>query len=179
MRPAGVTLPRPALAVEGRAMTSDENIARALLPLQFIVLALLSGIVVFSGATIYLVTNGRVTADPGLLLPLGPAVGLFALAEFVGFVFVRRGIMDALRRVVEESGTDALPPARLLASFRVLTIIGAAMAEGVSLFGVVVVLLTGNWAAFAVAAVGLLVLVRLFPTRGRYDAFTYRITGAG
>ena len=66
---------------------------------------------------------------------------------------------------------------QLASRFVQLTIIGAAQAEGISLFGLVVYLVTGVQWTLVVPVLGLLLLAVLFPTRDRFRAFAARVTG--
>jgi hypothetical protein len=58
----------------------------------------------------------------------------------------------------------------------VLTLIGCAMAEGASLFGIVALLITGHWLAIVVPALGLALLGLQFPTRAKFSSFADAVT---
>ena len=100
---------------------------------------------------------------PLLLLVLA----LLAMGDLVAYLVIRRSMMDRLRRLLDQ-GSEL---AGLAPSLTVLWIIPAAMAEGAGLLAIVIFLLTGYAVVLAAAAVALLILLGLFPTRDRAAQF--------
>jgi hypothetical protein len=58
-----------------------------------------------------------------------------------------------------------------------VTIVGGSLAEGLSLFGVVVYLLTGHVPALAAPAAGIVALLFLMPSAARIGRLTSMLTG--
>ncbi len=134
------------------------------------------GIVMFAIVTVVFVHTGVVKTNsesaPSLLLALG-AVALFGI---IAYPLLRRSMLGKLRARFEERSTSEIDPAELAPTFHTLTLIGAAMAEGFGLFGTVVLLITGQWAALAAPIIALIALAFLYPTERRLARFTTTIT---
>lgn len=110
-------------------------------------------------------------APPTKLLAI-ICVALMA-AEAVAYVAVRGMIISRVR--VEG---DAPQLVGALRAFMSLSIIGAAMAEGVALFGAIVVLLGGVGLNILLVAVPFAVLLTQFPSQARWESFLERIRAA-
>ena len=107
-------------------------------------------------------------ADQADLAPLLLLVlVLLAAGEVGAYVAIRRSMMARFRRLLDQGGE----PSGLAQHLVPLWIIPAAMAEGLGLFAIVIFLLTGNAIALAPAAIVLLILLGLFPTRDRVAQF--------
>jgi hypothetical protein len=138
---------------------SDEAVARTILTLRLVLLAIALGIIVFSVVAAILVSTDAVPARPELGSSLLPALVAAAVLMMVVFVLVRQVLRADLR------------PEKLLPRFLALTIVSGALAELPSLFGVVVFLLTRQWAALLAPILGLAALVLLFPSRDKFARF--------
>lgn len=104
---------------------------------------------------------------PVLLLVLA----LWVLGDLIAYLILRRFMTPGIRRLLDEGGESSGLTERL----KVLWIISAAMAEGVGLLAIVIFLLTGNAIVLAAAAVAMLILLSLFPTRDRVAQFLSRL----
>jgi len=152
---------------------------RVLRTLRLIVAAMILGVAGFAAVVVVLVSRGFPPHAAGLGRLLLLALGVLAVAEAQTYATVRALIVRRLRRAAEERGPDHVPVEDLAGSFNTITLLGAALVEGASLFALVTVLVTGQWVALAAAAVGLLLLLWLLPTHGRFSAFVAQVTGSG
>ena len=102
-------------------------------------------------------------------------LGVWAALAFGSLVAwpIVRGKQAALAAMALASADDE---ARLVAAQHYLssTIVGAALAEGSTLFAGVGWFLTGHPALFAVSFLGLLAIVLLFPTQDKFERFVER-----
>lgn len=134
---------------------------------RLIVVALMSPMIAFTAIAFVMRQDGG-GSDSTLLFMLA-AVAALALPAYL---IVRRQICASLRR--SASPDDATV---LLGAFQTLTIIGAALAEGVGMLAAVVLLITGNVLAVAGSAVALVGLLASIPTAAAVDAFLIAATG--
>lgn len=105
-----------------------------------------------------------------LLLP--GIVVLLAMSEVMAFFMVRMTVLRTARATfTPEDRQTAWAP------YATLTLIGAAMATGVSVFGVVVFFITAHWLALVPAVICLPVLFALIPTDSRFERFVNTLTG--
>jgi hypothetical protein len=155
---------------------ADEPVARVILTLRLVFFAIAAGIVVFGTVAAVLVAGGTVPARPELGSLLLPALLVAAVLTSVAFLVVRQAILAGLPRTDPAVGAVEMPLPTLLGRFHALTIVGGALAELPSLFGIVVFLLTRQWIALLVPILGLVVLVLLIPSRDRFTRFTERVT---
>ena len=162
---------------------SDES--AALRTLQIIIAALFFGSLIF-GVIAFLLgpvgqqpppatpASGQAAAG-GMPMPamLRLVWGALAAGELLMFPVVRRA---NLKLLVEEPAADEQADREaLMQSFRQLSIIAGALADGAALFGGVILLLTGNPMDLLLVALPLLALAIMFPTAGKWDAFTAKI----
>ena len=157
---------------------------------QILVGALMMGLLMFSGVVVYLrlsgslSTTGRgIAGGPGSGLPdataillIGVMTGLTVVTAIVGFL-LRSVVVRVVRKKVESGETVEQPV--LLLRYQTLTIARAALAEAPALLATVIVMLTGNWLAFIGTGVGLLMLLVVMPSRGKFDVFVRAATGPG
>lgn len=132
--------------------------------LTLVVLGGVAGVAYWRGAA------GRWAGEQDLLLP--GIVVLLAMFEVSAFFVLRITLLRTARaNFVPEDRQSAWAP------YATLTMIGAAMAAGVSVFGAIVFCVTTHWLALIPAAVCLPVLLALYPTDGRFDRFVNTLTG--
>ena len=145
--------------------------------LRLIIPAMAMGVIIFAAIVIFLIAGGRVNTDrePANLLLL--VLAALAVMELAAYVVVRKVIAGNLRRQWLGHAVEDVPPEELAKWFQTLTLVGAALAEGLSLFGLVILLITGNWLAIVAPAIGLLLIARHFPTRDKFNRFAGSITG--
>lgn len=155
---------------------SDDLSARLRI-LQIIVATLIMGLVLFGVIVLFMAlqpsagtSTAGTTQAPTDVLRL---VWAFLLLMEMPFYFVFRGITkrDA---VMNERLTDEY----IFQRYFVITLIGAALAEGVSLFGAVITLISRQPVDAALILPGLLAMALLFPTVGRFDAYRRSIHDA-
>lgn len=155
----------------------DPDLDRRLQPLRLVVVAMAFGIVVLTVVASVLAAGGSMSLKPELAGPLGLALGVFVVVAAVAYTLVRNRMIAGLRQTYDEQSTPDDPATELAPRYVAITIIGAALAEGPSLLGGIVVLLTGQWTALVVPAVGVVVLALLLPTRDRFASFVSQATG--
>ncbi len=142
-------------------MAQNRRIALPLRTVQRILLALMSGVGLF--ATMAVLLRSSVSPNAALRVPLlGTLVGVTALA-IVTYVFTRRSMRARL------SGRKGAAQAELKAGFLPaelagLAILGAALAEGVGLLGVVTFLLTHSWPALVAPGLAMALIAVQVPT---------------
>jgi hypothetical protein len=156
---------------------SNDDVLALLQPLRLIVPAMALGVVIFAAIVIYLITVGGMSTTPDLANLLLATLAALAVILLVTYVIVRKLVTEWLRRSQADPGSGAVAPAAVARGFFTTTLIGAAMAEGLSLFGIVILLVTGNWLALVAPAVGLLLILLQVPTRDRFNRFASSVTG--
>jgi hypothetical protein len=155
----------------------DAEVERAVRVLRIIVAALVMGLVTFIAVAAGLVASGSAVENPEAALPLLVALAGFALAGVPAYVVARLTILKKLRRGVAEGATAAISTDELTRSFTALTIVGCAVAEGASLFAIVILLVTGIWWVLVVPALGIALIVLQAPSRDKFHQFASRATG--
>ena len=156
-------------------MKSGAEIDKGLLQLRIIIGAMMGGIVIFGVAATAMGMNAEFDPDQTKMFLL--ALAGLCVMELPAYFVVRRVLMGKIQSEYQQSRRSEDPSVALLAQMTTLTIIGGAMAEGVSLFALVIVLLTGARVALIVPGLGLIVLSLLFPTRYRLSEFVANVTG--
>jgi hypothetical protein len=154
-----------------------DGVPPSLRQLRLIIPAMAMGVILFAAVVVFLVTSGSITADAALANVLLLALTALAAAELVGYLIARKALTGRLRQQWLGHAAEDVPPHELARAFQALTLIGAAMAEGLSLFGLVIVLVTGSWPAIVAPAIGLLLIALLFPTPDKFSRFAGSITG--
>lgn len=134
---------------------------------RLIVVAIMGPMIAFTAAAFVLRQAGN-DSDAPLLIALAAVVAL-ALPTYL---IVRRQMTASIRQ--RSSPDDG---AALLGAYQTLTIIGAALAEGVGLFAAVILYVTGNVVAVAGSAVALAGLLASIPTTAGVDSFLIAATG--
>jgi len=145
--------------------------------LRLIIPAMAMGVIIFAAIVIFLITGGSMSTDPEPANLLLLVLAAFAVTELAAYVVVRKVVAGNLRRRWLGRAVEDVPSEELVKWFQTLTLVGAALAEGLSLFGLVILLITGNWLAIAAPAIGLLLIARNFPTRDKFNRFAGSITG--
>lgn len=158
---------------------------------QILVFALLAGVIGLATVAVLIgPTSGPAVAPPagapagpagpfGGLDPLVMVMGLLMVGQvpvltFLGVALARQAAGIASRHADEPEARE-----RLLAGLWLnATILRAALAEGVGLFGGVILLLNGDRLALIGIGFALIVLVALIPTRGRLESWIQRAVNA-
>lgn len=141
---------------------------------QLIVLSLVMGVLIFI-AVIELIVKPAppsTTQAPPADLMLMAAGAALLLGLAVSMFIPKRLLLNAARNArTQDEVRDAITPAYVTAS-----VLRGALLEGPSLFGAVVVFLTGDRLGYVIAAIGLLALLISLPTRDRLEALVESIT---
>jgi hypothetical protein len=145
-------------------------------PMQLVVVAMIGGMLAFAVMTLFV--SPRMEHDPALARPLLAALGGMGVMELVAYLVLRQVTLAGLRGRADAGQPQAELDGRILGAWQTLTLIRSAMLEAIGLFGIVIVLLTGRWAWFAVPAAAIAFLVAGFPSRGQLESLSTRITGA-
>ncbi len=157
---------------------ADDAITRMILTVRLVLLAIAAGIIVLGVVAGVLVTGGNIPAQPKLGSLLLPALLVVAAMMVVVFLLVRQLMLAGLRRGEPGDRAGEVPAQKLLGRFQALTIVGGTLVELPALFGVVVFLLTRQWVALLVPALGLGSLILLFPSRDKFTRFADGINGS-
>jgi hypothetical protein len=157
---------------------TDDDINPFIRPLQIIVAAMAAGIIAF-GIVVGVLVGVEVITDlaPELAGPLTVVVLALAVVYMPAFLVLRRVLVGQCRQRWQQSPSDEPQAQDFAQAFQTVTLVGAAAAEAVALFALVVVLVTGTWYGLFIAAAGLLAVLHRFPTPGSFRALVAEITG--
>ncbi len=145
-------------------------------PIKIATLGMASGIVTFGAVVVLLVTGGMVQKKPESMKILLPIAAAATVGAAMGYVVVRQARVSQLRRLREAGEPADRVTTGCVATYRALTLIGSAMAEGIGLFGLISVLLTGVLAGLVLPALAVLVILAQLPSHDRLQAFVSQIT---
>jgi hypothetical protein len=163
----------------GSEQMSTDLSTQRLLQLRLIIGSMIVGVVAFAVVSVVLAGDaglGQTESNRSFEQILLVAVGVAGLSLLMVFPFVRRTILNRLRSEWRGGTGPALEDSRLLSQFQVLTIVGAAMAEGFALFATVIYLLTAANLALVGTAIGVVMLGRLFPSANALADFASEVT---
>jgi hypothetical protein len=156
-------------------MNANEQIDEALRILRIIVAAMMMGVLALGVVAIFIGQQAKPDAKlANILLVL---LAVMAVWELIAYAVVRVSMLNRVRRRFAENPPGADPTPELIGTFQSLTTIGSALAEGLGLFGAVIMLITGAWAALAAPAVALIVLALQLPSRDKLARFVSGVTG--
>ena len=153
------------------------NTEQALKPVRLIIPAMIMGAGLFGVLTVFLILGKIVETRPDMANLLLATLGGLVVMEIPAYVIVRNVALGKLQQQYQGRTPDDAIGVELAKGFVQITLIGAAMAEGISLFGLVILLITGNWLALIAPVLGLLVIAMQFPTRDKFGRFASDITG--
>lgn len=136
--------------------------------LRTVVMALMAGIVLFTGVAVYVRTQALV-APVDVASSLLPIVLLLVFLGCVSAaVFLRARMVEMARRSKHEMlatlRDDRVPPV-----LGQMTLVSAGLVEGPALLGSVTVLLGGPWYCLAVPLLALGVMAWTLPSRQRFE----------
>lgn len=135
---------------------------------QIVLLALSMGVLTFAGVVVFLRLTSSTAMDSGLSHLLLVTVGGLAVSEVVVYVLLRR--LHVARAVAARAESlELLRQGRIPVSLHVLALVGAALAEGAGILGVVALLLGAPWYALAVPAVAVALILIQVPTQARLE----------
>ena len=133
--------------------------------IQIVHFALIAGVLTFTLVAIF-VDLGEPNAS--LQTPLLVAIGVLALSAGSAYPLIRSQFLGRLARR-RDGAVDELREGRLPHALASLAIVGAALAEGVALLGVVTFMLTRQWAVLAAPALAIVLIALQIPTRERAE----------
>jgi hypothetical protein len=138
--------------------------------MRIITIALINGVLIFTGIAIYMRNSGSMQDAPAPPTPLITYFSIFfaaamLLAQFVIPRLVEATVRKGIVRNPPPSGTT-LPGdySALSALYQTRLLIAEALLEGPAFFALIAYLVEGQWPALAVAVLLLLFLVSKFPT---------------
>ena len=153
----------------------NDQLDRQVLVQQVIVAMMMTGVVAF-GAIVLLILPGR-TTSPEMANLLLPVLGVLAVGELVAYGVIRGVVLGNVRRQIEQGPSAPGNEGKALVAGQTLTLIRSAMAESVGLFGVVIVLISGNRLALVGPALALVIMALGFPTRNKLADLVSNLTG--
>ena len=164
---------------DGGADGSERRGPGELLTLQMIVGALAMGVALFAAVALVIDVAGP-EADPELANVLLAVLAFMAVGLIPVYFLVRRSFLSAARGQLAQR-EDRGRPGRgaeltIPEPIRILTIIGAALAESVGIFGTVIYMVTKAQLALIAPAVALVAILACMPTRGRLEALLESLT---
>jgi F0F1-type ATP synthase membrane subunit c/vacuolar-type H+-ATPase subunit K len=143
---------------------------------QILIAALLLGMLSFSGIAAAMAGKAGSHPDPKLATTLFIVLGLLAVTELTVFLALVRPTFIRQVRADSQSRDEASRDSFLQQRFLTLTILSGALAEGLGLFGAVIVLLTGKYEALAAPALAAVALLLVLPTPARFDRFKQSVS---
>ncbi len=156
---------------------ADTETDAVLRMLRIVIAAMMMGIIAFGVVVAILVGADIVERHAEIGNVLLTALAAVGATELPAYFVVRMAILGNLRPACRDGRPEDTSSVSLTGGFNTLTLIGAAMAEAFSLFGLVVVLVSGPWLALAAPIVGLILPTRQFPTRDKSNQFVAGVTG--
>ena len=149
--------------------SSTNRPAASLRSVQIIPLAMALGVLAISGVAIAVRLSGGVESNPEVTGVLTMAVAALAVA-MVPVYFVLRRTLVARAQEERAKGLELLAQGQAPPALLTLLIVGAALAEGVGLFGAVTLLIGGPWFVLAAPGLALALILMQIPTRERFEA---------
>jgi hypothetical protein len=145
-----------------------ERPALTIQTLRIICLALMGGMVLFTGAAAFVRTQGTMTAVP-MASEVMPIVVALVFLSSIGVSFVVRSKLfgeaakgkDESLRLLRE---DIVPP-----TLGSATIVSAALFEAPGLLGAITVMIGGPWACITAPILAIAAIAWLIPTRERFE----------
>jgi hypothetical protein len=153
-------------------MSDEPTTEKALLTLKIVVSALLAGVIVTWA--VILAISGSKPDRPELTGPLSTILLVFAVVATVLPMLLYRPIVGKARQEIANAPAQADHAGIAVRYLQVYTLISVALGEGLGLFAAVVYLLTGYQSAMLLAALGIILIVRQFPTSGQLESFLAR-----
>jgi hypothetical protein len=147
----------------------------ALPQLRLIIMAMMTGVVTLGAVAVYIGQNAKPDLEQAKLLLI--ALAALCIMEIPAFILIGRVMIGKLQVDFQKLPDDQDPWDQLLPSFFTITLIRGAMVEGASIFGCVIMLISGVWLSLIVPMLGLMVLSLLFPTDNRFHEFIGTVTG--
>ncbi len=150
------------------------TVEQMLATLRIIVAVLAVGIVGLSAVALGVADGKPSQMDPSTADVLLLVLLALPVMELPSYLVLRSAMVANLRKTVADS-TE--PLARVQGAYTTMTIIAAAMAEGIGLFGGIVCLITGRTIALAGPALAIALLIALFPTREKLRNLAISVLG--
>jgi hypothetical protein len=135
---------------------------------QIILAALAGGVLVFTGVAVALRLAGMTPAPGDTPKLLALALLALVAGEIPLYLMLRRVFLGPVRARRDES-LELVKSGRIPLQLQTLAILGAALAEGAGLLGVITVLLGGPWLVLAAPLLAIVLIVLQIPTRARLE----------
>lgn len=156
----------------------NEKVAKQLNALRVIVGTMAMGVIGFSVVAVVVTQSGDFKPVEGMVETLLPVLAAVAFFELPAYFVIRNGAIKRCRKDWSDEVTEDEASTKITQIFSTSTIIGAAMLEGLGLFGALIVLITGNLAILAVPGIAIVLLaVCSFPMIDKLRSLKARITG--
>lgn len=149
--------------------------SKAIKASRILIAALIFGVASF--ALIVELVLGRKAVGHGLPeSALLAACGVLLFGGLAASILLPQVVLSGAIKRLAGRPKEEIEPA-LARTYMTACVLRAAFLEGPALFGVVVVMLTGNATPYLAAGLALLVLLVTFPSRGAFDLLMQRATG--
>ncbi len=139
---------------------------------QILVGALLFGMLSFAVVAATMGGKLNTSPDPNLAEMLFIVMGVLAVVEFTAYNFLLKPLLIAQVRREALALDESVRPRYLEQRYLIVTILAAALAEGLGLLGAVTVLLTGRLEALAAPGLAAMALLVILPGPYRFERFT-------
>lgn len=138
--------------------------------MQLVVLALMLGVMVFTGLVVFL--NSLPLAGPKRGIPVAlPYFGIIGAIVNIVLRLVVPGFVTAsiIKAAAQQNAERDITKLELYPAYFVGLIVGAALLEGAAFFNIVIALMTSQSWSFVVVGVLLVMMAATFPTMERVD----------
>ena len=153
-------------------MSDEPTIDKAMFSLRIVATAMLVGVVVLW--VVVLVISPSTPEDPELTGLLSTILLIAAAIATVLPLLLYRPMVNKAREAIANAPAGTDPAGIAMRYLQVYTLISVALGEGLGLFAAVVYLLTRYQSAMLMAALGIILIVRQFPTRGQLERLLAR-----
>ncbi len=152
--------------------TSNTEVGERIRALRIIVGLMALGVAAFAA----MAQVAPIKSDASLEKMMTIVTAAMGVSGIVGYFVIRMAILSKGRSRVDGNDSDFAKSTSIQAYFTV-TLIGAAMAEGVALLGIVSSMITGQKLLLIAAAIGAMVILLQFPTSNGFARCYQAITG--
>lgn len=154
----------------------EAELAKWLQPVKIVLLAMIVGLIGFAVVSYVLRKDGSFEAGEKAGPVLLGILGLMAIGELPAYLIIRQTIAGKTRRRWREEQPVNDPVSFFGQPIATVAILGAAMAEGLGLFGILIYLMAGNVWGLAVGGVAMILVLAQIPTRQSVDRFISAMT---
>lgn len=154
--------------------SSNVDPAAAVKVCRTLVMVMVIGVVVFALVVQLGLTPPMHKSAPDNVLFI--ALAALLLGGLIGSILLPQSLLGTAVRALSGKERPEIE-ARIAKAYQMACVLRAALLEGPALFGVVIVMMTGNALAYIATGVALLVMIVTLPSRGAIDLLIDRAMG--